>query len=324
MTSPETVLIDGDPATAVSAFDRGLHYGDGLFETIACRGGRARFLSRHLERLVAGCERLRIRFTALAPLKNEIERLASEHDLSLIKVILTRGVATARGYGIKGDESATRVVLRYSWPQEDPTAWRDGVAIRVAEQRLGENPRLAGLKHLNRLEQVLARSEWSDPGIAEALMFSSSGLLVSGTMSNVFLVKEGQLRTPRIERCGVAGIMRGVVLQEASRAGIAREECDLNAGDLERADEIFLTNARIGIWPVRALESRPLPPGAVTKRIQEWLWPLLTESRDESAAQSPKDHQSAASGELREAGDQRSTPTPTAASTSDSKGRGRA
>jgi hypothetical protein len=145
-------------------------------------------------------------------------------------------------------------------------------------------------------------------------------------MSNVFLVKEGQLRTPRIERCGVAGIMRRVVLQEASRAGIAREECDLNAGDLERADEIFLTNARIGIWPVRALESRPLPPGTVTKRIQEWLWPLLTESRDESSAQSPKDHESAASHELRTAGDQRSTPANSAPTTapSDSKGSGRA
>jgi 4-amino-4-deoxychorismate lyase len=140
---------------------------------------------------------------------------------------------------------------------------------------------------------VLARSEWSDPRIAEALLFASSGWLVSGSMSNVFLVSAGKLRTPRIERCGVAGVMRRVVLQEASRAGIAREECDLNLDDVNRADEIFLTNARVGVWPVRALEQRVLAPGAITKQIQALLAPLLSmESRNESAApQSAKDHQ---------------------------------
>ena len=310
-TSSEIILVNGVEANSVSVLDRGLHYGDGLFETIACRGGRARFLSYHLERLIGGCERLRIRFDALAQLTDEIERLAGQSDLSLIKVIVTRGVATARGYSPTGNETATRVVLRYSWPKEDSTAWRDGVAVRLAEQRLGENPALAGLKTLNRLEQVLARSEWDDPRIAEALMLSSSGLLVSGTMSNVFLVEEGKLRTPRIERCGVAGIMRRVVLQEASRAGIAREECDLNADDLQRADEIFLTNARIGIWPVRALDSRVLAPGPTTKQIQEWLGPLLVDSPDEPAAQGSKNSESDAA-------------SPTSAHTSDPKERGRA
>jgi 4-amino-4-deoxychorismate lyase len=282
--TPEIMLIDGAEASTISVLDRGLHYGDGVFETIACRNGQPRFLGWHLERLALGCERLRIRFDALPTLTAEIKRLAGASALSLIKVIVTRGVATARGYGAKGDETATRVVLRYSWPQEDSNAWQNGVVVRIADQRLGENPRLAGLKHLNRLEQVLARAEWSDSGIAEALMFSDSGLLVAGTMSNVFLVRDGKLFTPRIDRCGVSGVMRRAVLQEASRARIAREECDLRADDLDRAEEIFLTNARIGIWPVRALSARAFTPGPLTRRLQQLLWPLLQEPRDDTAA----------------------------------------
>jgi 4-amino-4-deoxychorismate lyase len=293
---PEAVLINGAEESVLSALDRGAHYGDGLFETIACRHGRARFLPFHLERLTEGCHRLGIRLDAYADLRTEIKRLASECDASLIKVIVTRGIATARGYGAKGDEIATRVVLRYSWPQEDPALWTNGVAVRVANLRLGENAALAGLKHLNRLEHVLARAEWRDPQVPEAVMFSSSGQLVSGTMSNVFIVAAGLLKTPRIERCGVAGVMRRVVLQEASRAGIAREECALNADDLNRADEIFLTNARIGIWPVRALEQRTLVPGPITRELQALLRPLLEVPADESseaASQSTQDSEGA-------------------------------
>lgn len=300
---PEIVLIDGAAASSVSALDRGLHYGDGLFETIACLGGRARFLNLHLERLAKGCERLHLHFSGLAALREEIERLASPSEPSLIKVIVTRGVATARGYAPTGDESATRVVLRYSWPQEDPSAWRLGISARTAAMRLGENPGLAGLKHLSRLEQVLARAEAGEQSASEALMFSTSGFLVSGTMSNVFIVCAGILRTPRIERCGVAGVMRRVVLQEALRAGIAREECDLNADDLSRAEEIFITNARIGVWPLRSLDSRPLTLGPITRSIQELLSPLLAEPRHEpSPVQSTQNSESSASAQLGAAG----------------------
>ena len=300
---PEIVLIDGAAASSLSVLDRGLHYGDGLFETIACQGGRARFLNLHLQRLAEGCERLRIRFSGLGALREEIERLASPSESSLIKVIVTRGVASARGYAPTGDESATRVVLRYSWPQEDPSAWRLGISARTAVTRLGENPGLAGLKHLNRLEQVLARAEPGEHSAAEALMFSTSGFLVSGTMSNVFMVCAGVLRTPRIERCGVAGVMRRVVLQEALSAGIAREECDLNVDDLNRAEEMFITNARIGVWPLCSLDSRPLTPGPITRSIQELLLPLLAEPRHEpSPIQGTQDSESSAGTQLGAAG----------------------
>jgi 4-amino-4-deoxychorismate lyase len=140
---------------------------------------------------------------------------------------------------------------------------------------VSESPLLAGLKHCNRLEHVLARAEWSDSAIAEGILFSTSGKLVSGTMSNLFLVSQSSILTPRLDSFGVAGVMRRVVMKEALRAGIPVRECDLGVADLETADEVFLTNARIGVWPVRVLDGRPLARGPVTRRVQSIMTLLL-------------------------------------------------
>ncbi len=145
---------------------------------------------------------------------------------------------------------------------------------------MGENPALAGLKHLNRLEQVLIRAEWSDPQIAEALVFSSSGWLVSGTMSNVFLVRAGRIMTPAITTAGIRGVMRRVVMREAQRGGLVVNEAALDAATLTSAEEIFLTNARIGIWPVRALDGHAVAVGPVTRQLQQRLLPLLLARTD--------------------------------------------
>jgi 4-amino-4-deoxychorismate lyase len=275
--SIERVLLNGSPAQQVSPFDRAVHFGDGLFETIACRGGRPRFLSLHLERLLLGCQRLGIDSGDLAEVRAEVSSLAREVENAIVKVILTRGTALARGYGVTGREKATRITFRYAWPPETPTESQDGVRVRTAKLRVGENPALAGLKHCNRLEQILARREWTDPGIAESLLYSSSGRLVSGTMSNVFIVEGSRLRTPRLDFCGVAGVMRRVVLREAERAGISVQEDVLGVDDVHEASELFLTNARIGLWPLRELDGSVLQPGPVTRRLQQIMTPLLEE-----------------------------------------------
>ena len=279
-----SVLIDGIADAAISPLDRGLHFGDGVFETIACLRGRPRFLALHLERLAHGCGRLGWPPPAAALLRAEIERLAGAQERSIVKLIVTRGEAVVRGYAVSGRERATRVVIRYPWPVEDPALQQQGVSVRVAATRLGENPALAGLKHCNRLEQILARSEPEAAAAAESLMLSRSGNLVSGTMTNVFLVdgppQSPRLRTPAVDLCGVAGVMRRVVLREAARAGITATECALSPADLTAATEVFLTNARVGIWPVARLQERTLPPGLVTRHLQSLLRPLLEEPAD--------------------------------------------
>jgi 4-amino-4-deoxychorismate lyase len=276
-----TVLVNGQPATEVSVVDRALHYGEGVFETIACLNGRPRFLPLHLERLEFGCERLGIQPPPGDEVAAEVRGLVSGVERAIVKLLVTGGDAVARGYARSGSERATRITIRYPWPHDDPAQLHDGVMVRTVTVRLGENPRLAGLKHCNRLEQVLARTELArDPQLEEGMLFSSSGNLVSGTMTNVFLVRESCLLTPRIDLCGVAGVMRRVVLREARQAGIPTRECELRAENLQAADEVFLTNARIGIWPVRSLDDRLLTPGPVTRHLQSVLQPLLNEPAD--------------------------------------------
>jgi 4-amino-4-deoxychorismate lyase len=277
-------LIDGAASGSLSVLDRGLHFGDGVFETIACLGGRPRFLAVHLERLARGCHALGFPPPGTPVLRAEVMGLAAAQERAIIKLIVTRGAATVRGYGVSGRERATRVAIRYPWPVEDPVLQQQGVSVRIAAMRLGENPALAGLKHCNRLEQILARGEPGAAAATEVLMFSRSGNLVSGTMTNVFLVDgpphSPRLRTPAIDSCGVAGVMRRIVLREALRAGIPATECSLSPGDLEGAGEVFLTNARVGIWPVGRIGTRTLIPGPVTRQLQNLLRPLLEDPAD--------------------------------------------
>ena len=279
-SDPQLVQVNGRVAAYVSVLERGLHYGDGLFETIACIGGRPRFLDLHLARLTRGCARLGLEFADTVALAEEVRSLAADTGRAVVKLLVTRGVALARGYALTGREQPTRLTLRYGWPEDDPALAQNGVRVRLAQQRLGENPALAGLKHCNRLEQILARREWTDPQIADSIMFSSSGALISGTMTNVFLVQGSNLVTPRVDRCGVAGVMREVVLAAAARAGITAEERVLAAQDLARAHELFLTNALTGIRPVRELEGAPLAVGPLTRRLQALLAPLLAAGAD--------------------------------------------
>ncbi|HEY8508831.1 MAG TPA: aminodeoxychorismate lyase, partial [Steroidobacteraceae bacterium] len=270
----------GEPAHSISALDRGLHYGDGLFETITCCGGRPRFLALHLDRLTESCRRLGIPLEDPSVVRAEVESLASRQDRSVVKVIISRGEALLRGYSYTGSEKPTRISFLFGMSEREDDAVEKGVRVLTSSIRLGESPALAGMKHLSRLEQVIARAQLRGQDASELLMYSSSGKLISGSMGNVFLVREGRLRTPRVDLCGVAGVMRRVVLREAARAGIDVEECELGPADVQSADELFLTNARIGIWPVTAVDSRTLPIGEITRRVQKLLAPLLAEAHD--------------------------------------------
>jgi 4-amino-4-deoxychorismate lyase len=271
VSTPELVRVNGRDAATVSVLERALHYGDGLFETMACLEGRVRLLDLHLTRLAAGCARLGIAAPASDTLRAELAAVAGGCPRAIIKLLVTRGEAQARGYALTGAETATQITLRFPWPADDGRAALEGVRVRSAALRLGENPALAGIKHCNRLEQVLARREWTDPGIAESLLYSSSGALVSGTMTNVFIVKQGALCTPHLDCCGVAGVMRRTVLALAAQLGIDAREERLTQADLQLAEGMFLTNALIGIHPVRELDGRALSRSALTARLQREL-----------------------------------------------------
>jgi 4-amino-4-deoxychorismate lyase len=259
--------INGRAGDTVAATDRGLQYGDGLFETIAVRGGEPRLWSRHLERLAAGCRRLDIDCPPGDLLWNECRQEIGNRDRGVVKVLISGG-SGVRGYRRPATADPTRVIGCYPLPSYPPQWWRGGVRLRICRTRLGLNPALAGMKHLNRLEQVLARSEWGDPGIAEGLMRDVAGRIVSGTMSNLFLVRGGKLLTPGLARCGIAGVMRGLVIDVAEASGIEVAEGDVRLRELETADGLFLTNSLIGIWPVARIDDWGFDVQAVPQSLR--------------------------------------------------------
>lgn len=271
MTDPRpNTWVDGVATASFSVHDRGLAYGDGLFETMRLRAGRIANIDRHLARLAQGCDTLEIRGIDLTGVRSELESLASAQPDGTFKLIVTRGDGL-RGYRLPQTVRA-RSVLTWSAPRaEDAAAAANGVRVRFCRTPATENVRLAGLKHLNRLDSVLARAEWSEEGIAEGLMGDSRGAIVGGTMSNVFMVRTARLMTPRIERSGVRGVQRGRVIEAAAHFGLPVEELDLAPADFMAADELFLTNAVIGIWPVAELDGRGFSVGPTTRRLQREL-----------------------------------------------------
>jgi 4-amino-4-deoxychorismate lyase len=163
-------------------------------------------------------------------------------------------------------------VLEATGPRERPPAWwRDGVAVHRCATRWTRSPAYAGLKHLDRRELTAARAEWQDPAIAEGVLLDVHGRVVCGTMTNVFAVVDNHLVTPDPDDGGVAGVMRAALLDAWRAAGREVAVGGLEAGSLDRADEIFLTNALIGAWPVRRLGDRSLEPGPVVREAQAFV-----------------------------------------------------
>jgi 4-amino-4-deoxychorismate lyase len=257
-------LINGAPIEVVQALDRGLAYGDGLFESIRFVGTVAPLWSRHMQRLSLSCERLRLPIPDLAQLGREALEVSRGLAQSVVRITLTRGIGE-RGYAPPLSPQPTRIVTAFAPPQVSDEVYSRGVRVRVCNIRLAEQPLLAGMKHLNRLEQVLARAEWNDPAIAEGVLCDIHGHVISATMANLFALVDGVLMTPAVDRCGVAGVARAEILATCPQAQVG----PLTLDTLREANEVFLSSSVRGILPVHSLDERVYAPGAVTRQLQQ-------------------------------------------------------
>jgi 4-amino-4-deoxychorismate lyase len=254
--------INGRRAGRIDCRDRGLQYGDGLFETMRTRSGTVRLLEHHLERLTQGCNRLGIAAPDGASLRRELLQAAANQADGVLKLIVTRGIGP-RGYRPSGRELPTRILTAHALrgsARRGPVA---PVRLRICTTPIGANAQLAGLKTLNRLESVLARREWSDERIWEGLMLDTDENVVCGTMSNLFMRRGLELVTPRLDRCGVAGVMRRWVMEQAPHLALGAAEARIRVADLGEAEEVFMCNAIVGVVSVaeiRAGKLRIRPP----------------------------------------------------------------
>ena len=251
--TPKHTLINGISAEYLSVDDRGLHYGDGLFETIKLQDGKLCYWREHYQRLQRSAHTLQIACPPQSIFEQDIRSLlqtgASD---AVIKIILTRG-SGERGYAISKTSQPTRIVQLGAMPQYDEQFYQPGIRAGFCQHRLSTNPALAGVKHLNRLDNVLARNTLGK-GCQEGIMLDQQGRVIEGCMSNLFFIKQGVLHTPALRDAGVDGVIRQQVLALANAAGWSCRINDVTPQDVLTADEIFFSNSLIGLWPVRQLD----------------------------------------------------------------------
>ncbi len=264
---PTARLFRGETRVdAIAADHRGIAYGDGLFETMRVHAGQAPWWTRHWARLAHGAQRLRLRLPDAGFVEAQARELLQGQGVGVLKLIVSRG-AGGRGY-------APRAAAGPDWQlalHSPPPAPTGGIALRWCATRLAHQPLLAGLKHCNRLEQVLARAEWDadeadDRDADEGLVRDQDGFVVCATAANVFALRDGRWRTPLLDRCGVAGVCRGWALDALDAV-----EMRLSPSDIETADAVFLCNAVRGILPVARLGGRRWPPHPGIVRAQRLL-----------------------------------------------------
>ncbi|MCK5902095.1 MAG: aminodeoxychorismate lyase [Cocleimonas sp.] len=243
-----TTWVNGNAQSTLTVSDRGLQYGDGVWETLRIADYRAILLDEHLVRLRWGCRVLALSGLSEALLRQEISCIIKNTTHGILKIIITRG-SGGRGYSSQGIKTPTRILSLHPLPPDIEMYRKTGIQIQYCKTQLSHNPRLAGFKHLNRLEQVLARSELS-PNCQEGIVCDIKGNVIEGTMSNLFLFRQQQVITPALELCGIKGIMRDYLIRLLQHKKINVIERNVTQEELDTADALIFSNSIIGVWPV--------------------------------------------------------------------------
>ncbi|MFW2439796.1 MAG: aminodeoxychorismate lyase [Arenicellales bacterium] len=276
MTTEQTrILVNGEQTGCISVTDRGLQFGDGVFETIRVHEGKPVWWQRHMDRLLDGCQRLHF---AVMPdvdtLRREVTKLLTDFVTGTLKIIITRGNSSS-GYAVPADIVSNRILILNPGLRH-LSKTQQGIILGVCEQPVTGSQKLSGIKHLNRLEQVLARTECQSKGWDEGLMLDDRNRIIEGSMSNLFVWQQNNLLTPQLEQTGIKGICRERVLSLAEENGMKVEQCELDLGDLQHCDGLFVTNSLIGIWPVvqyrcQQISERQFAVNANTRLLQHLL-----------------------------------------------------
>ncbi len=248
------IWVNGQLSATLPITDRGLLYGDGVWETVGVKEGRTQLLDWHLQRLQQGLQALAINALDMTLLEQEIVAFCAQATADLpravLKIIVTRGVGV-RGYSSHGCEQPSRILQCTPWVQYPAEYSAQGIRLALCETRLAHQPRLAGFKHLNRLEQVLARAEFGSE-FQEGLVLDYADNVIEGTMSNLFIVQtDGSVLTPDLTACGIAGVMRRFIVQTLAEWGICCHIRSVTWNDVQYAQALFMTNSLIGIWFVQ-------------------------------------------------------------------------
>jgi 4-amino-4-deoxychorismate lyase len=263
-------LINGKPSAALSVIDRGITYGDGVFRTFLVKRGVPHHWDLQYQKLTQDCQALGISCPNNDVLMTDIKTLFTDGTDAVAKIIVTRG-ESSRGYAVPDGIQTSRVVIKFAVPTYPLKNQTHGVKLHLCELKLGLQPKLAGVKHLNRLENVLARMEWKDSSIADGLLLDSNDNVIECTMSNIFARYGNSLITPSLEECGVAGIARTRIIENAKDLDLDVKIEALKLNKLMQADEIIICNSLFGAWQVVSFNGKQWSKNGLDAQLSEML-----------------------------------------------------
>jgi 4-amino-4-deoxychorismate lyase len=258
MAHTHLYLVNGSFNQAISPFDRGFAYGDGVFRTIKMVGGLPEYWPQHYQKLVADCAAINIVCPSAELLMSDLSQLfladsETENHAAVAKIIITRGEGN-RGYTPPAITAPMRVVLKSDMPEYPEKRFSDGINLTVCETRLAAQPKLAGIKSLNRLENVLARMEWNDSTIADGIMLDMNDNVIECTAANIFARFDDTLITPDLRQCGIAGITRQRITELAPTLSLNISVEMFGLEKLCRADEVVICSSLYGAWQVKTVQ----------------------------------------------------------------------
>ncbi len=267
--------VNGQPQSTISLTDRSFQYGDGCFTTMLTRNGQIEHWPFHIERMESCLTLLEIPFPDWQVIHNWLMQAVISKGLAGLKLHISRGEG-GRGYSPTQVESPNVTISHFQYPSHYEQWKRHGVELGLAGIKLGHNPMLAGHKHNNRIEQVLIKADLERAGYLDGVVLDIDENIVESSMANLFWVKSNVLYTPKLDKAGVAGVMRRVTLEYAKAAQLEYHVGHYPLSELLSADEVFVSNSLIGIVPVTAIatsnsERFEFTIGSITNKIQENL-----------------------------------------------------
>ncbi|EGM69793.1 deoxycytidine triphosphate deaminase [Shewanella sp. HN-41] len=264
------IWVNGVSQASIAPMDRGLAYGDGLFATMRTGVDGILFFEAHQARLTVGAARLGFDWQMSPVLRQQLVTLAKQYPHHCIKLLITRGVG-GRGYAPPEPVQATEVVSIHPIPAHYVDWQQKGIRLKTSPVCLGHQPLLAGIKHLNRLEQVLIRSQPLPKGFEDWLVLDCMGKVIESSMANIFFIKGNQVVTPSLDLCGVAGVMREQVMLALLAQQMNIDSLPFDAEQLVEFDSAFITNSVLGVVDVMAIDALKLTRTPITARLRQTL-----------------------------------------------------
>lgn len=271
MTRMQTYIINGSFEHTISPLDRGFAYGDGVFRTLVMRNGMPECWPQHYQKLVGDCAAINIVCPSADLLMSDLQQLFLATETNIAKIIITRGEGE-RGYAPPAVTTPMRVILKTALRIYPATNFTDGVNLYVCKTQLAAQPLLAGIKHLNRLENVLARMEWTDTNISDGLMLDMQNNVIECTAANIFARFGDTLITPNLNQCGIAGITRQRIIDSAHLFSLKIKIETFNLEKLLLADEVIISSSLYGAWQVKSIGHKTWPANNLANAIRAKLF----------------------------------------------------